>query len=369
MNRISVFLLRLFAGSALLTGAALAQSLPLVQDSYVVPGNPTNYGTTGGLLVGGPTNAGALIQFDLTSLPPGTQASNVSRATLVLFVSKLGAAGNVNISAANGVWMESGVSGTNAPVAGAAVASGVAVSAPDSYFFVDATAAVQNWLNGTTNSGFLISSDGSGANLQFDSKESATTSHPAQLLVFLANQGPTGPAGAKGSTGATGPAGATGATGAMGLAGAQGSAGAHGATGATGPTGPGLGNNALGYGAVPGTLTTTTTAKSLGNEATVIVPANGKVLFTGSVALGTTNVAGASNLGIDVCYKQGTGSLVGGGLFVLVRAGQNTSSLHSLTRFLGPLPAGTYAIGLCYLTTDANWNYNDYVNNQAVVFQ
>jgi hypothetical protein len=64
----------------------------------------------------------------------------------------------------------------------------------------------------------------------------------------------------------------------------------------------------------------------------------------------------------------GAGTLVGGGSFILVRAGQNTSSLHSLSRYFGPLAAGTYSFGLCYVTTDSGWNHNDYVNNLAIVF-
>jgi hypothetical protein len=119
--------------------------------------------------------------------------------------------------------------GTNAPVAAAVVASGVSVSMSDNYLYVDATAAVQSWLNGTTaNSGFIVTPNtGTGVNVAFDSKESTTTSHPATLTITIGPSGaagatgPTGTTGAQGPVGATGPAGQNGATGPTGAASAS----------------------------------------------------------------------------------------------------------------------------------------------------
>jgi hypothetical protein len=233
---------RFLCGLFLLAPAIFAQSAPLVQDSFVVPGTASNYGSTTTLNVGGPLGSQALVQFDLTQLPAGTTASGIAKATLVLFVTKLTNAGTVNFSVANGVWTESDVNGTNGPAAAASVASGVAINNGNDYIAVDATAAVQSWLNGTTNSGFIITPNtGTGVNVYFDSKESTTTSHPAVLSITLVGGG-----GATGATGATGPtgagaAGATGPTGptGAGAAGATGPTGTGGATGATGPTGAG----------------------------------------------------------------------------------------------------------------------------------
>lgn len=70
--------------------------------------------------VGGPSAFQGLVQFDLSTLPSGITSANVSKATVVLFVKAVNAAGTVNISAANGAWTESGVNGNNAPAAGAA---------------------------------------------------------------------------------------------------------------------------------------------------------------------------------------------------------------------------------------------------------
>jgi hypothetical protein len=223
--------------------AAFGQTVPLTQDTYVVSGTNTNYGSAITINVSGTNGSQALVQFDLSTLPAG---ATVASATLTLYASKVGAAGTVNVSVANGPWSETTASGMNAPVPGAAVYSGLHISTGNQYIYVSATTAVQNWLNTpTTNNGFIITPNDGVVNVAFDSKESATTSHPATLTVTLASSagptGATGPAGIAGATGATGPAGIAGPTGPAGIAGPTGPAGIAGPTGPAGiagPTGP-----------------------------------------------------------------------------------------------------------------------------------
>lgn len=81
-------------GLAFLPSLIFAQNAPLTQDSYVIPGISANYGSAVTLDVGGPPGDAALVQFDLTQLPGGTTSANISKATLTLFVTKLGSAGN-----------------------------------------------------------------------------------------------------------------------------------------------------------------------------------------------------------------------------------------------------------------------------------
>jgi hypothetical protein len=276
--------------------AAIAQNVPLTQDSYVIPGNATNYGSATTMNVGGPNAAQALAQFDLSALPGGTTSAQIAKATLTLFLNKVGAAGTVNISVANGFWTESGVNGTNAPAVAAAVASGVSASAASQYITVDATAAVQAWLTGATNSGFIITPNDGLVNVAFDTKESATTSHPATLTIVLASSGATGATGATGpagTTGATGPTGAgtTGATGATGAVGATGPAGATGATGAgttgaTGATGTAGATGATGPAGATGATGSGTTG------ATGAPGATGPAGATGATGAGTTGATG-----------------------------------------------------------------------------
>jgi hypothetical protein len=245
----SVFVLRGLISTILATASAsaFAQTLPVSGDTFVSFGSTANYSTSPTINVGGAGNFEGLISFDLSALPTGTTSAAVEKASITLFVNKVGAPGDIDVYAANGNWSEGAVNGTNAPSPGMVVASQVAVTGASTYITLDATALVQAWLSGTiTNSGILIMADPGhpGTSVLFDSKESSSTSHPAVLQVTLTGagaQGPTGPAGAQGPAGlqgATGPAGPAGVTGPQGATGPAGPAGVAGPKGATGPAGP-----------------------------------------------------------------------------------------------------------------------------------
>ncbi len=220
-----------------LSGVMYGQVLTPLQDAYVVPGNGTNFGSATTVTVGSSASQG-LVQFDLAHLPAGVSPGQVSQALFTLFLDHVGAAGTVSVYVANAPWTEAGVNGTNAPAPGMAVATSVPVSTTNSYITVDATSAVQNWISGSPNNGFLIIAGATGTNVQFDSKENTNTSHPATLSITLSSFGPAGPTGA---TGAQGPIGLTGATGQTGATGAQGPIGLTGPAGPQGiPGAPGL---------------------------------------------------------------------------------------------------------------------------------
>jgi hypothetical protein len=205
-----------------------AQTLPTLGDTFFAPGNASNFGTSPTINVGGAGAYQGLIQFDTSTLPSGITGANVDKASLTLFVNKVGSAGAIDINAANGPWTESAVNGTDAPSIGMTVASPVPVTTASSYITVDATALVKAWLNGTiTNSGIILTVDPGSpeTSVFFDSKESSSTSHPAVLQVTLTAtgaQGPAGPQGPQGAKGSTGPAGAQGATGPQGPTGPSG---------------------------------------------------------------------------------------------------------------------------------------------------
>ena len=210
-----------------------AQTLTPSADTFYVPGSATNYGPGTSFTVGGPSAAVGLVQFDLSSLPAGVTPDQIQKATLTLFLDHVGTSGTINIDTVSPStpWTESGVNGIAPPAAGSVVATAVAASTVFSFITVDATSAVQGWVGTpTSNNGFMIAGALGGANLQFDTKETTTTSHPAVLTIVLSNGG------AAGATGATGPSGLTGATGPTGATGAASTA--AGPTGATGPLGP-----------------------------------------------------------------------------------------------------------------------------------
>lgn len=249
---------------ALAQVALQADEVPLTGDAFFNPGSGTNFGATPAVNVGGVPGSEGLLQFDLTKLPAGTTASQISMATLRLFVTRVGAPGSVDIFAAGSAWSEPAVTGLNAPSIGALVAASVPVNTAGTYLVLDVTNQVKAWVNGSPNNGFLIVANPSATFVFFDSKESSSTSHSAVLDVILTGTpgspgaagaagptgplGPTGPAGATGATGAAGtagpanttpgPAGNPGPTGPTGATGAVGSAGPNGPIGPTGPTGP-----------------------------------------------------------------------------------------------------------------------------------
>ena len=210
---------------------AAGQSLPVSGDTFVSSGSATNFSTSPTVNVGGAPGYVGLIQFDMSALPAGTTSAGVASASIVLFVTKVGTAGSIDVSAANGTWIEATVNGTNAPAAGMVVASQVPVSAASSFITIDATALVKAWLSGTVaNDGILIAADpgSSQTSVMFDSKESSTTSHPAVLQIVLAGsgaQGPQGPVGPQGPAGPQGLQGPQGVPGPLGPAGPQGPSG------------------------------------------------------------------------------------------------------------------------------------------------
>ena len=204
-----------------------------------------NFGNGTALLVSGSgsTLKRAWIKFNLPSvLPTGTTASQVSKATLKLWVSTVATGGPVNVYAVTGtpVWVEgtgaagSGITNNTAPALTASpLINGWQITSAGDFAVVDVTSVVQSWVTTpTTNLGIALTPGASMVNVSFDSKESTTTSHGPQLEIQLVNQGPAGPQGPQGLTGATGP------TGLQGPVGATGPAGATGATGAVGPQGP-----------------------------------------------------------------------------------------------------------------------------------
>ena len=78
-----------------------------------------------------------------------------------------------------------------------AVASAIPITTADKhqYILIDVTAAVVDWLNSTPNDGLAIVPDGA-VSFALNSKETTTTSHPAELdIVLTGPQGPQGPPG------------------------------------------------------------------------------------------------------------------------------------------------------------------------------
>ena len=156
------------------------QTLPATGDVHYDSGFPSvNFGNSSYLSVSG--NSKAYIQFDLSSLPPGTNAAGITKVNLVLWVGRISSAGNLQISEAGAAWNESTLTFGNTPATGALVGLVATPLVPD-FITVDVTSSVVKWLgNPALNFGFAIEGSPGSTTVYLDSKESVTTSHQAML--------------------------------------------------------------------------------------------------------------------------------------------------------------------------------------------
>ena len=180
-RRAAVLMLLLFM--ATVTYAQITPS----GDSYTNSAAPTtNYGVK--TLLDVESSQTTYIQFNLSSIPSGYTGSDITQATLKLYVNAVTKAGSFNVDYVNGTWSEGTITYDNAPALGTTIAASVPLVTADKnqYILINVTSAVQAWLNGTEpNDGIALVAN-STFNASFDSKENTTTSHPAELdLVFV----------------------------------------------------------------------------------------------------------------------------------------------------------------------------------------
>ena len=127
--------------AALPASMAYATEGVVVGDAYVNSGHPAvNYGSLSNLYVN--SNGTALIQFDLSSLPAGTTASQIGAASLKLYVNRVNTAGPVNVVAVTSPWSESTVTYGTIAHAWPAITS-FTPSTAQQFIVVDVTALVQ----------------------------------------------------------------------------------------------------------------------------------------------------------------------------------------------------------------------------------
>jgi hypothetical protein len=267
----------LVLGAALACAPALALDAPLAADAHTSTALPANnFGSLQTLNVGG--GATALLRFDLGTLPAGTTAAKLVKATLVLYVNRVGSPGAVDLHPVNGNWTEAGVTAASQPPAGGLSLLGVPVAMAGQFLALDVTAQVRSWItNPATNFGWAIApaSAAPGTVVFFDSKENTATAHVARLDITLADQGAKGEPGPQGLQGLPGP---------RGEPGPRGDTGAPGVPGTTGPQGP-AGSPGL-SGLVRVSAVRDVTANTLRNQS-VECPAGKKALGGGYDLLST----------------------------------------------------------------------------------
>jgi hypothetical protein len=146
----------------LAVSAANATELTVAGDAYVSSAHPaTNYGGLTNLyLCNGDI---ALVQFDLASLPAGTTASQISRATLRALVTRINTAGAVSVQPVTSSWAEPAVTDATIPSLGQALAWFEPTSMQQ-FVVIDITAIVQGWVT-TPSSNHGIALTSASANL------------------------------------------------------------------------------------------------------------------------------------------------------------------------------------------------------------
>jgi hypothetical protein len=180
----------------LLAAFAAAQITPS-DDAYTLTSSPTkNFGTANTLEVES-SGATTFIRFDLSGIPSSVTGSMVAKGTLKIFVATVPTAGSFNVDLVTSSWTEKTITANDSPTLGGASASAIPIATADKeqYILVDVTTAVVDWLNTTANDGIALIPDGA-VSFALNSKETTTTSHPAELDIVLT--GPPGPQGPPG---------------------------------------------------------------------------------------------------------------------------------------------------------------------------
>jgi hypothetical protein len=231
--------------TALFPLETLAVEALLKDDTFLSQTQPgVSFGSTVTLNVS--PNDRALIQFDLNSLLPlNITPDQVTKATLFLWVNRVGIPGTVELVDVISEWSENTAKESSPPVVGAGLGT-VLVTNANEWVTADLTEITKTWLaNPGGNHGLMIRSPGNLSTVFFDSKENSATSHPPRLELVLSggaegpkgDVGPVGPPGPKGDAGARGPTGLAGPVGPKGDIGPSGPPGAKGDAGPPGPIG------------------------------------------------------------------------------------------------------------------------------------
>ena len=198
-------------------------------------------GSRTALLTAASPESKTFLRFDLSQLPGGTTGAAIPRATLRIWINKVGSPGSIQFRRVDGEWDEESITHGVAPSLGIPF---LTLSAPASlarsFLVADITSLVRDWVDDVSpNYGLAIVSGGGSVSLTFDSKENTLTGHECALEIELApDAGAAGTTGAAGAAGLMGPAGETGAPGPTGPSGAVGPQGPSGLVGPPGLRGP-----------------------------------------------------------------------------------------------------------------------------------
>ncbi len=205
------------------SGLATAFTLSVTDDSFTSSKSPgTKHADAGDLQIEGrgpgqPVRS-TYARFDTSLLHEGITDSDVLKASLRIYVSRVKFAGMVHVYRVQGHWDEKTLSHDSAPSNDLLPLTSIMVNSTDvgQFRYLDVTAAVRDWVaNPGANYGLVLMAED--VIVYIASKEDVLTGHAVEIQLNLASLGPVGPPGEKGSQGEQGIPGPEGARGPAGL--------------------------------------------------------------------------------------------------------------------------------------------------------
>lgn len=199
---------------------AFAVTARVSDDTQSVQGRSQSPGSAPSLEVGG--RSITYLKFDLATLPPGLSGTDVAKATLDLWVSRVAAPGSFDVFRLREDWSESRTGTRRSPRLAEPVYQGFSVDSGQEMGFIsiDVTPLVAAWVDGSVpNQGLALVAGDADTRFVIDSKENRAGGHEPALEISLTPGGgasgstlpilgPPGPQGVAGPTGPSGPPGA-----------------------------------------------------------------------------------------------------------------------------------------------------------------
>ncbi len=237
----------IFLNSILVTifcsGPASAFTLSASDDSYTDSKSPsTTHASAGDLQIeelgpGQPVRS-AYAKFDTSILQDDITDSDVLKASLRIYISRVKHEGMVHVYRVLGSWQEESLNHESAPPNDLVPLASIMVDSTDlgQFRYLDVTAAVRDWLaNPGMNHGLVLMAQD--VIVYVAGKEDVLTGHSIEIQLNLASLGPVGPRGEQGAQGSAGERGLPGKQGERGLPGPQGTTGPAGSPGPQGDPG------------------------------------------------------------------------------------------------------------------------------------
>jgi hypothetical protein len=170
---------------------------PVTDDTFIASGSSTVQGTNTSAQVAASPVTVTLVKYDLSGLPVGTTAGQVTKATAKFFIDTVSLTGSFDVCQVTSNWSEGSVVYSSRPsLSSTPIQTGIPVTTVNKYPVADITSAVHSWVTSpASNFGIALVPSGMGCsytgtpstsiNVKLDTKENLSTSHDTGLNVFV----------------------------------------------------------------------------------------------------------------------------------------------------------------------------------------